>query len=222
MAQVRDRGAFGAPGEVAQLQEYEHQHLRGRDGCDREVGAAQPEAEPADRQARERRDHAAGEHADPRRHVQVDLEQRRGVRAQAEEGCVPERELLGIAAEQIPRRADEGEEEDPDEHVERERALHDERERGRGDREGSADADPDRDRHQRWTPAPRPRGRRASVARRSRKTTMRPESAPMNWMPSDSASPIRRLATRAPTTLPSVPRTTATKAISTNTCPTIG
>ena len=45
---------------------------------------------------------------------------------------------------------------------------------------GGAHDDPRGNAHQCCAPAARPRGRRASVARRSTKTTMSPESAPMN------------------------------------------
>src|SRR5690349_8960918 len=203
VAEVRHRRGFRAPGEVAKLEEDEHQHLGGGDGGDGEVRPAQPEAEPADRQAGEERDEAARQHAEPRRDAVVHLEEARGIRPQAEERGMPERELLGVAAKQVPRRADEREEQDADQDVERERALHHERQHGDEHHDDRRDgAAPAAEAHQLARPAARPLGRSASVARSNRKTTIRPESAPMNWMPSDSAIPINRLATSAPTTLP--------------------
>ena len=65
VAEIRQRGAFGAPGKIAEFEKKQHQDLRGRDGGDREIGTAQPETERADRQACQHRHHAASEHADP-------------------------------------------------------------------------------------------------------------------------------------------------------------
>ena len=53
MAEIGDRGPLRAPREIAKLEEDQHQHLRGRDGGDGEIRPAQPEAQPADRQAGE-------------------------------------------------------------------------------------------------------------------------------------------------------------------------
>src|SRR5262249_33675481 len=109
------------------------------------------------------------------------------------------------------------------ENVERERALHDERQdEHHRDDDAKQRSAPAAQPHQRRLPPARPVGRTASVSSSTANTTIRPLSAPTNWMPSDSATPISRLATSAPITLPSVPSTTATNAISTNTCPTIG
>src|SRR6185437_15119751 len=191
--------------------------------CDGEVGAAQAEAEPADRQACDRRNHAAGRHADPGRDAEIDLHDGRSISAEPEIGGVTERELLGVATHQIPGDADEGEQQDADEDVDRKRTFHHLRQRQqhhgehdeRGDLDGGA-------LHQRTLPPPRPLGLNARVSSSIANTTIRPESAPTNWMPSDSATPIIRLAMSAPITLPSVPSTTATKAISTKTWPTNG
>src|SRR6202011_4934979 len=99
-------------------------------------------------------------------------------------------------------------------------------------RQRDKDRDPDRHkddaggaqavRDHRALPPPRPVGLKARVRSSMANTTINPESAPTYWMPNDSATPIIRLAIKAPITLPSVPSTTATKAISTNTCPTNG
>src|SRR6476646_2234983 len=136
---------------------------------------------------------------------------------------MPKRKLLGVAAHQIPGRADKREQQHADQNFERERTLdHQRQNQHHGDHNAEHSETPAANRHQRRLPPARPLGRTASVNRSSAKTTMRPESAPINWMPSDSATPIRRLATSAPITLPSVPSTTATNAISTKTCPTSG
>jgi hypothetical protein len=65
VAQVRNGGPFGAPGEIAEFEEDQHQGLRGRNGGDGEIGAAQAEAEPANRQARQHRDDPSRDHPDP-------------------------------------------------------------------------------------------------------------------------------------------------------------
>src|SRR5581483_8108880 len=213
-----------APGEIAKFQEDQHQRLCGRNRRDGEIGAAQAKAEPADRQACERSHDAASGHADPGRDAEIDLHDGGGVGAEPEIGGMSQRKLLGVAAHQVPGDADEGEQEDADEDVDRERAFHHLRQRQEDDGEhhkrrklpGGQTS------HQRILPPPRPFGLNASVNSNIANTTISPESAPTNWMPSDSATPIIRLATSAPMTLPSVPSTTATKAISTNTCPTNG
>ena len=87
-AEIGDGRALGAPGEVAKLEKDQHQGLRGRDGGDGEIGAAQAEAQPADRQARQCGHHSAGDHADPGRDVVIDLQDGGGVGAQSEIGGV--------------------------------------------------------------------------------------------------------------------------------------
>src|SRR6476661_1418069 len=134
-----------------------------------------------------------------------------------------ERELFRIAAHQVPGGADKGEQEDANEDVDRERAFDDLRQGYQDDGEDNQSGDLEgRALHHRTLPPPRPFGLNASVNSSMANTTIWPESAPTNWMPSDSATPIIRLATSAPMTLPSVPSTTATKAISTKTWPTKG
>ncbi len=179
-AEIRNGRAFGAPGEIAELQEDQHQRLRGRDGRDREVGATQAEAQPADRQARDRSHDTAGDHADPRRDVVVDLEDGRGIGAEAEIGGVPERKLLGVTAHQIPGGADKGEQQDPHENIDRKRALHHHRQT---DEDGYPDCDEDGVAwidisHHRARPPPRPVGLKASVSNSIANTTINPESAP--------------------------------------------
>src|SRR5260370_10462537 len=210
---------------MAEFQEDQHQGLRGRDGGDGEVGAAKTKAQPADRQARQHRHHAAGDHPDPGRDAEIDLQDGRGVGAEAEIGGVPERQLLGVAAHQVPGDAEEREQQDADEDVDRKRAFDDQRQGdehncARRERQQSLRSQ-SQNRH-RALPPPRPVGLNASVSSSIANTTSNPESAPTNWMPSDSATPIIRLAISAPMTLPSVPSTTATKAISTKVWPTNG
>ncbi len=182
VAEVRDGGAFRAPGEVAELEEDQHQGLGGGDGRDGEVGATQPEAQPADRQARQHGHAAAGDHSDPWRDAVVDLQDRGRVGPEPEIGCVPQRKLLRVPAHQVPGDADEGEQQDPDEDVDGERALDHERQSDEG---GGADDEPEQAAHvcvshYRTLPPPRPFGLKASVRSSIRKTTICPESAPTN------------------------------------------
>src|SRR5262245_7363152 len=111
-----------------------------------------------------------------------------------------ERELLGISAHQVPGDADEGEQQDTDEDVDRKRARDDLRQRDQHHRKRDQRGNLERASHQRTLPPPRPFGLKASVRSSMANTTIRPESAPTNWIPSDSATPIMRLATSAPTT----------------------
>src|SRR5262249_37692157 len=129
---------------------------------------------------------------------------------------MPERELFRVAAHQVPGDADEGEQENADGDVDRKRIGHHLRQRQEHrEQHGQRKPGPFFDiGHYRTLPPPRPLGLNASVSSSMANTTIRPESAPTNWMPSDSATPIIRLAMSAPMTLPSVPSTTATNAIS--------
>src|SRR5215469_17794970 len=135
-----------------------------------------------------------------------------------------QRQLLGVAAHQVPGDADKSEQQHPDENVERERIRDHERKqdcacRYRSDpKPGSCQEC----RLHRAQPPNKPFGRSANVSSSITKTTIRPESAPTNCTPSDSATPIIRLAISAPVILPSVPKTTATNAISTKIWPTSG
>src|SRR5262249_7415476 len=135
-----------------------------------------------------------------------------------------QRHVVGVAAHQVPGDADKSEQQHPDENVERERIRDHERKHDCGRRErGNANtwSRPECRLH-RAQPPNKPLGRSAKVSSSMAKTTISPESAPTNCTTSDSAAPIIDLAISAPVILPSVPKTTATNAISTKTCPTSG
>src|SRR4029077_5636734 len=169
-------------------------------------------------------DAAAGQHAEPRRHAIADLQDRRRIGAEAEIGGVAERKLLGVAAHQVPGDADEGEQQHANENVDDERTGHHDRQRQHDGRERAnpKPALPEQFRHSRVHPPNSPLGRTASVSSSMANTTISPESAPMNWMPSDSATPIIRLAISAPVTFAGVPNTSATNPIRTKTWPASG
>ena len=181
VAEVRDGGAFGAPGEIAKFEEDQHQGLRGGDGGDGEIGAAQAKAQPADRQACQHRHHAAGDHPDPRRDAEIDLQDGRGVGAKPEISGVTERKLLGVAAHQVPGDADEGEQQNPDEDVDRKRAGHHQRQCDEDDGPAASQSTfrvRVCDSVIALSP-PRPVGLKASVNSSMANTTINPESAPM-------------------------------------------
>ena len=113
VAEVRQGRALGAPRKIAELEEEQHQDLRRRDRRDREIRSAQPEAQGADRQARQHRHHPAGQHPDPGRDAKPNLQDRRGVGAEPEIRGMTQRELLGVAADQVPGDADKGEQQHP-------------------------------------------------------------------------------------------------------------
>src|SRR5260221_224598 len=68
--------ALGAAREVEKLQEDQHQDLRRGDRRNREIWPAQPEAQPADGQTRERGNDPTANHADPGRDAEIDLQDR--------------------------------------------------------------------------------------------------------------------------------------------------
>src|SRR5262249_53363468 len=67
-----------------------------------------------DRHREHRADRPAGQHAEKRREAEAQIRQHRHIRADAEKYRVPERDLAGESAEQVPRRSEQGPEQDHD------------------------------------------------------------------------------------------------------------
>src|SRR5262249_55948317 len=109
VAEIGDRSSLRTPREIAKLEEDQHQDLCGPAGGNGEIRPAQPETQPTNRQAGEHGDEAASDHADPWGNSEIDLKKGRCIGAEAEERGMPERKLLGGAAQQVPGRAYEGE-----------------------------------------------------------------------------------------------------------------
>ena len=109
------------PAHRVRVERHDAADLRERHREEHEVEAAQAEAEAqvADHGAEHRGQRAAHEHADPRGEPGLHRKHRGGVGPDPDEGGVAGRELARVAAHDVPRLAEEGVEEDEDEHGDR-------------------------------------------------------------------------------------------------------
>src|SRR6266496_389826 len=111
-----------------------------------------------------RADDAAGQHAEKRRHAEAQIGQHRHIGADAEENRVAERNLTGKAAQQVPRRPEQGPEQDHDHQMLEERIVGEQRGRRQKEKSGSSQEP----RHDLPTPN-KPAGRNSSTSRNSTK-----------------------------------------------------
>src|SRR6476469_5711069 len=141
----------------------------------------------------------------------------RRIGAAPEEHDMSNRDLAGIAADDVPRRRGDRVEQ----HQRSETLLE-------GCREQQGISDDKRQYHRGPQQAPhhilpmRPCGRNQRKPRNSEYTTMSLYTAPIQYADSDSMTPIRSPATNAPGTLPNPPSDTVTNAMMAKVSPTVG
>ena len=106
-AQERQVEAVAAAGEAAPRRDDQPHHLDHADRADREIVAAQPQDDAAER-GRERADEQRRDH--PRQHHRHAgaLRQRAGIAAEPEEGRGRERRIAGEAADEVPGQGEAG------------------------------------------------------------------------------------------------------------------
>jgi hypothetical protein len=102
---------------VAEKLHHDTQDERVRQRGEAEVDAGEAERRQPDDDRGHHRQRHAGEHADPRRELELDLEERGRVGADAEEGLVAERHLAAVAADDVPGQAHRGPDEDQRQHA---------------------------------------------------------------------------------------------------------
>ena len=103
----------------------EADHLEEGDGRKRKERPLQAEAEVSNAQADGGRKDCTDRHAEPWRQAEMLEEQRRSVTADAVIGGMAERQLAGIAAQDVPGSRERAEHADGDEHVHYERGAGD-------------------------------------------------------------------------------------------------
>ena len=128
-----DRRADEIPGA-----DHEADQFGDRDGRHAEVMALQAERRHADHDREHERHHDADRHADDRRQLPVMIDQQRQIGADAEEHAVSDRDLPGIAADDVPGRCRDRGEQQRDADIEIERVGEDQRidEEHDGERDG--------------------------------------------------------------------------------------
>ena len=122
--------ALGPGREAAPAADPDQQHLRERDRGQREVWALQAIGQNADDQPSADRQHDPDEQAEPGPAAEAGHHQRRRVGADAEERGVPDRDLTGVAAGDVPGGGERAPQEDQHEAVEEVCVAHDERREG--------------------------------------------------------------------------------------------
>jgi len=159
----------------------------------------------------------------PRRDTESNQQDGRGIVAPSPKyRGVPERELLRIAAHEVPRHADEGEEQDPNENVDRKRAVV--TTSGSASETSTSAANPNppgvsRRVLSRCSPQKDSLGPNGEGQEQQSRTPLAARVGADELNAQRLGTPIMRPAISAPWTFPSVPNTTATNAMSTNTCP---
>jgi hypothetical protein len=78
------------------------QHLREGQRRQREIVAFEADGRKREQRRRDRCQDRSGHQSDPGRHAQLQVQQRRGIRADSEEACVAERNPVGEATYNIP------------------------------------------------------------------------------------------------------------------------
>lgn len=161
LGQRGDEQAHGAVRQRLPVERDEPRDLGDGEGGEREVRAAQAKAQVADRQREDRRDQAAERNAVPRRELELEVQDHRRVRADAEERGVSERHLTRVAAEQVPREPEQRPHQHRDREVQQKLVVGEPRQ---------CEQEDDRDRrgdpvHARPTPK-RPCGRNRSTSRK--------------------------------------------------------
>src|SRR5262249_8240801 len=135
------------------------------------------------------------------------LQDRRDVGARAEEGCMAERILPAVAAENVPALPHQRDQQRSHEEIEREVRVQD---------EGNCGQDPENCDDRKKTPNARapnkPLGRTRSTTIKMRKIPICPSDSPRKRPDRLSATPISSAPTSAPGTDPMPPSTTIVKA----------
>src|SRR6185503_4548788 len=137
-----------------------------------------------------------------------DLQDGRGVGADAEEHRMAERGLAGEAARDVPRLTDEGGEEH--QHADRDQVVRCQQRIDHGGQQHCRERDVP---HARLPN--RPVGFSSRIRMKISEMPIWPSCSPRNRPPSDSVMPIRKPPTAAPRKLPMPPSTTMVKATST-------
>ena len=115
--QVRDQQPLRAGGETFPIErDQSHDFGHGQRG-ERKIRTTQAEADQANRNGHHHGQTATDHQAEPGRPPELQMQQHRGVGANAEEGGMTKRHLSGVAPEQVPRHAEQGREEHHDQHV---------------------------------------------------------------------------------------------------------
>src|SRR6185369_2541378 len=195
------------------------QHFGKREGHQREVRATQAGAE--NKSAKCTAQCVAGRDAhrkaepcvDPISHLQDCCD----IGARPEEGCMTERILPAVTAENIPALPGQSDHERHDEKIKCDIGMHDQRHRRqdneyRGDRKKSSHARAQN----------KPLGRTRSTIIKMRKMPIWPSDSPRKSPDRLSATPISSAPTSAPGTEPMPPSTTIVKATRTKASPTLG
>jgi len=127
------RGHAGEPeravGQLHPVDAHQRDDAREADGDEDEVGAAELEGEAPDQPAGQRGQCDRAGERQPERPLEPERQERRGVGADAEEGGVAERELPGVAEEEVQRERQHAEDPRHDDDVEKVGALEPERQR---------------------------------------------------------------------------------------------
>ena len=108
--------ALAAAGEAGPDRRDDAEQLQGGERDDDEVHATGAAGHQAEDRRRDRRYQAADQAAKERRHVVLGGEDARGVRAEADEGAVAERDVAGVPAHDVPAGRADGEQERQDQH----------------------------------------------------------------------------------------------------------
>src|SRR5690606_16414921 len=157
--------------------------------------------------------------AAPGINVEVDLQDRRAIRAGAEKKRMAEGELPTITTQQVPGLAEVGIKQRKRQPGDPKIGLNEQRHRSHHQAE---DDDCRQIAHGQTRCPSRPFGLNNSTTMKIRKMPSWPRLSPRNNPPRLSVTPIIRPPSRAPTKLPIPPSTTTVKATSTKACPTWG
>ncbi|KGQ02229.1 hypothetical protein BBAD15_g12562 [Beauveria bassiana D1-5] len=148
----RQADAAGAAGPAFLVDHQQPHHFQDGDGGQREERTAQPQRGIADDDGHDGRDGRARQHAEPRRDAEVLRQQGGGVAADAVEHRVAQRQLAGVAADDVPRHRQRGEDEQQDEQVGPERRARDDGHDEHDDQQNQADAGRTQDKDQEEDP----------------------------------------------------------------------